>query len=50
MTKTEEEEKTTTMFSGVVTGDIQSIIEVGCWLFCLFLSNVCHGKRKGVPW
>ena len=46
MTKTAEEEKTTTMFSGVVTGDIQSIIEVGCSLFCLFLTNVCHGNMK----
>ena len=34
------------MFSGVVTGDIQSIIEVGCSLLCLFLTNVCHGNTK----
>ena len=48
MTKTAEEEEktTTTMFSGVVTGDIQSIIEVGCSLFYLFLTNVCHGNTK----
>ena len=50
MTKTEEEEIKTAMFSGVVTGDIQSIIEVGCSLFYLFLTNVCHEKRKRGLW